>query len=315
MVERNTHYADEFAAGSGELSKETIELLRQPLDANLVKQRVGPGGRSLSYIESYTVIEQANKIFGEGNWHFAVTEGPALHRIDIVSPKTGEITGVEQYYTARVAVYLRGRKMFEDVGVNTVAAPKDGRTPGAEAHETSYKGCVSDGLKRAMRGFGAQFGNSLYAGEGVSGGAARGATSDPDAPACPVHGAGRHVRESSRGNGYYCARKLQDGSYCAATPRKPASAQPSTRYAQTADGNAPAEDDWGYPETAASPSGAPDWRELHDEYLRFAEIAGVAREQVSAGFERRYGKPLEEATVEELVLLVQKAQQIVSEQN
>ena len=318
MTLKNTHYGDGIVVNGAALSAETMELLRQPLDASVVKQRKGPGGRILSYIESYTVIEQANRIFGEGNWHFAVTEGPTLHRVDIVSPQTGEISSVEQYYTARVAVYLYGSKMFEDVGANTVAAPKDGRTPGAEAHETSYKGCVSDGLKRAMRGFGAQFGNSLYAGEGVSGGA----SADPNAPACPVHGAGRHVRESSRGNGYYCTRKLQDGSYCAATPSVPTAAAPSTRYTQTGDGPAPAEDDWAYLDGArgtapggAASSGAPGWQELLDEYMQLAERHGVAREQVYAAFEKRTGKPLAEASVEELALLVQKARQVVSEPN
>ncbi|MXY46106.1 MAG: hypothetical protein F4Y44_03790 [Chloroflexi bacterium] len=318
MVERNGHYGEGFAAQSGGLSEEIRELLRKPLDVSLVKQRKGPGGRSLSYIESYTVIDQANRIFGEGNWRYEVTDGPTLRRIEIVDRHTGEVTKVEQYYTARVAVYLYGRKMFEDVGSNIVAAPREGNTPGAEAHETSYKGCVSDALKRAMRGFGAQFGNSLYAGDGAQGAV----NSDPNAPACPVHGTGRHVRRSSRGDGYYCAHKLRDGSYCAATPRRPTSSQPPPRYEQTGDGPVPIEDDWGYPDDAQNgvsggnaSEGAPTWQNLHDVYMKFAEMAGVAPEQVAAGFEKRFGRPLQEATVDELALLVQKAQQIVSEQS
>lgn len=310
MTEKNTRREDGTGLDGFGLSSQTIERLQQPLDANLVKRRKGPSGRSLSYIEAYAVIDQANRIFGEGNWHYTVTEGPTLHRIDIVNPQTGEITGAEQYYTARVAVYLLGRRMFEDVGVTAVAQPQDGRTPGAELHETAYKGSVSDGMKRAMRGFGAQFGNSLYAGEGVPGTA----PADSDAPACPVHGAGRHVRESGRGDGYYCTRKLQDGSYCAAAPRKPALAQATPQYAQTADGTVPAEDHWDYPEQADG-SAAPGWKELRAEYMKLAARHGVAEEQVYAAFERKTGKPLKEATVEDLALLVQKAQQVVAERN
>ena len=37
-----------------------------------------------------------------------------------------------------------------------------------EGHETAFKGCVTDALKRALRGYGEQFGNALY-GDGAPG--------------------------------------------------------------------------------------------------------------------------------------------------
>ena len=43
-----------------------------------------------------------------------------------------------------------------DVGFHAVAEET------AEGHETAFKGAVTDALKRALRGYGDQFGNSLY---------------------------------------------------------------------------------------------------------------------------------------------------------
>ena len=38
-----------------------------------------------------------------------------------------------------------------------------------EGHETAFKGCVTDGLKRALRSFGEQLGNSLYGDQPANG--------------------------------------------------------------------------------------------------------------------------------------------------
>ena len=50
----------------------------------------------------------------------------------------------------------------QDVGIGIVAVPRDGTAPKKEAYETAIKGAVSDGLKRAARTLGPQFGNDLY---------------------------------------------------------------------------------------------------------------------------------------------------------
>ena len=47
----------------------------------------------------------------------------------------------------------------------------------ADGHETAYKGAVTDGLKRALRTFGDQFGNSLYGDQH--------ATGSPERPRAP----------------------------------------------------------------------------------------------------------------------------------
>ena len=58
---------------------------------------------------------------------------------------------MQTHYTCRVAVYLFGVKLFEDVGLDIVEEPKDGRIPDAGDHETAYKGSIANGLKRALR--------------------------------------------------------------------------------------------------------------------------------------------------------------------
>ena len=64
-------------------------------------------------------------------------------------------------YAATVRITVPGAPPRTDVGFHTVAEDN------AEGHETAYKAAVTDGLKRALRGFGDQFGNALH-GDGVA---------------------------------------------------------------------------------------------------------------------------------------------------
>ncbi len=52
------------------LSPNVNDALRQPLDAALVSERKGRGGRRFSYIEGHTAIDQANQVFGYGGWGY-----------------------------------------------------------------------------------------------------------------------------------------------------------------------------------------------------------------------------------------------------
>ena len=305
------------------LPKEVVEMLNQPLDAASVSQRKGAGGRPLSYIEAHTAISNANRIFGVTNWGPRVLKGPELQQINVVKPGTGEISEVHEYYTALVAVYVYGRFISSDEGFGEVQTLNEG-TPTKEMlgmHEKARKGAISDGIKRALRILGKQFGNDLYGGGGGYGGGYDGASSsaDPNAPACPTHGAGRHVRESNRGDGHYCTRKLPDGSYCPATPAIPAAQAPATKFEQTPDGPMPVsgqntpppydgtetEDDWPY--GSPPPAGAPSWEELFNSYVALGQKEGVTEEQIRESFRRKAQKPIEHATVDELANLLQRA--------
>ena len=131
------------------------DKLAQPLDASLVSHRRGRGNRNFSYVEGRTAIDQANRIFGHGGWGHEVVGDVTLRDLDQVNTQTGEVRRIRAY-TSTVKVTVPGAPARTDVGFQPVAEET------VEGHETAYKGAVTDGLKRALRTFGAQFGNALY---------------------------------------------------------------------------------------------------------------------------------------------------------
>ena len=137
------------------LSPAVTQSLGQPIDPELVSQRKGRGGRSFDYLEGHAVIDQANRIFGYGGWGYELVENVTLRRIETVDPQTGEVK-VAQGYSAPVRVTVAGALPRTDIGVHPVAEDN------FDGHDTAMKGAVTDGLKRAFRGFGVQFGNAFY---------------------------------------------------------------------------------------------------------------------------------------------------------
>lgn len=116
------------------------EKLDAPLDPSKVASRDAGRGRTVPYLEGWYVVSAANGIFGFDGW-------------------SHEVLGIEHMgngiYMARVRVEALGVTRL-DVGTSTASVDT------AEAHETAIKGAATDGLKRALRTFGAQFGNELY---------------------------------------------------------------------------------------------------------------------------------------------------------
>ena len=137
------------------LSPAVTQALGQPLDPALVSQRKGRGGRVFDYLEGHAVIAQANRIFGYGGWGFELVENVTLRRIETVDPQTGEVT-VSQGYSAPVRVTVAGALPRTDTGVHPVTEDT------FDGHDTAMKGAVTDGMKRAFRSFGVQFGNGFY---------------------------------------------------------------------------------------------------------------------------------------------------------
>ena len=129
--------------------------LDTPIDPALVSQRKGRGGKTFSYIEGHTVIDEANRVFGYGGWGYELVGDVMLREIDSIDSKTGEIRRIRAY-SASVRVTVLGAPPRTDVGFHAVVEDS------AEGHETASKGAVTDGLKRALRSFGARFGNALY---------------------------------------------------------------------------------------------------------------------------------------------------------
>ncbi len=165
---------------SSPFTPEQIAELDKPLPKPLISNRKG-GNRMLSYIEGHDAIDQANRIIGYGNWAYRTL---SCEQTVLLDPVTGEPVGIA--YKAQVELTVRGAHgpMIE-VGSQPVAAwnvtdvvmsrrkqGDDGPIQAwekvtaqrtiVEAHEHAEKGAVTDAMKRALRTYGAQFGNGLY---------------------------------------------------------------------------------------------------------------------------------------------------------
>ena len=137
------------------LSPAVTQALGQPLDPTLVSQRKGRGGRTFDYLEGHVVIDRANEIFGFGGWGYELVADVTLRTIETVDPQTGEIRTAKAY-SAPVRVTVAGALPRTDVGVHPVTEDNP------DGHDMAIKAAVTDGMKRAFRSFGGQFGNDFY---------------------------------------------------------------------------------------------------------------------------------------------------------
>jgi recombination DNA repair RAD52 pathway protein len=165
-----------------------LKELDKPLDKRFISDRKGASGRKLRYLEGHDAIDQADRVFGYGQWGYEVL---ACEQTVIHDLLTGEGIGIA--YKAKVRLDVRGCVPVFEVGSQPVAVAsiedhvmgkrrKDAseknteidaspfnpfeislaRTIIMESHEQAEKGAVTDAVKRALRTFGSQFGNSLY---------------------------------------------------------------------------------------------------------------------------------------------------------
>ena len=160
QVNGNGHKPDAAIVSEHELlwdglSPAVSQALGQPLDPALASQRKGRGGRSFDYLEGHAVIDQANRIFGYGGWGYELAGDVTLRQVETVDTKTGEVTTASAY-SAPVRVTVAGALPRTDIGVHPVAEDT------LDGHDTAIKGAVTDGMKRAFRSFGVQFGNGFY---------------------------------------------------------------------------------------------------------------------------------------------------------
>ena len=131
------------------------QALGQPLDPALASQRKGRAGRSYDYLEGHAVIDQANRIFGFDGWGYELVGDVTLRQVETVDRQTGEVK-VSLGYSAPVRVTVAGALPRTDLGIHPVAEDT------LDGHDTAMKGAVTDGMKRAFRSFGVQFGNGFY---------------------------------------------------------------------------------------------------------------------------------------------------------
>ena len=132
------------------LTDEQKTQLAQPLDPQLVKQRK-QGGRQVDYIEGHTAQRHCNEIFGFDGWSMEVA---MLQEVFLGDHKNQRKAG----YIAKVRLTV-GDVVREDVGAGSGYGADD-----CDAVESAIKEAVTDAMKRALKGFGDQFGLGLYGG-------------------------------------------------------------------------------------------------------------------------------------------------------
>ena len=127
-------------------TKEQTEQLNQAIDPKVVAFRQ-QGNMQLAYLESWYVINEANRIFGFDGWQSETVQ------LDCVQSDEFCVT-----YIAKVRVTV-GDVIREGVG----AGHGKGKSVNlGDKHESAVKEAESDARKRAFMQFGSQFGLSLY---------------------------------------------------------------------------------------------------------------------------------------------------------
>lgn len=144
-------------------TEQHLDRLTRPIDPARVKSR-SQSGQSLSYIEAHDAIRTANDIFGIGGWGYTVEELTHLGSEPVErNGRKGFRTGYRA--VVRVTVHpvddprLQPQVTFSDVGFGDAV---DYSGSSISTHELAMKEAVSDGVKRALKNLGEQFGLGLY---------------------------------------------------------------------------------------------------------------------------------------------------------
>ena len=131
-----------------------LVALRRNLDQRVVRTRE-LNGRTLSYLEGWHVISEANRIFGFDAWNRETVES----RCVLSRESHGNFLAV---YVARVRITVRAN---DATVVREGHGTGEGRgiSPG-EVHDIALKAAETDATKRALATFGKPFGLELYRG-------------------------------------------------------------------------------------------------------------------------------------------------------
>ena len=134
------------------------EEQKAELSADLRRSHVksrSQSGRTLSYIEGWVAIAEANRIFGFDEWTRETVEMRCVHEGQReIGERKAQGWGVSYVAKVRVTVagvlregYGTGHGVDRDLGL---------------AHESALKEAETDAMKRALMTFGNQFGLALY---------------------------------------------------------------------------------------------------------------------------------------------------------
>jgi len=133
-------------------SNNQLRKLAGKLPERYVKTR-SQRGISLSYVEGWHVIDEANRVFGFDAWDRETLSADCVYQDGRLNPKACT-------YTARVRIRVRAGDtlVYRD---GSGVGHGSGTTLG-EAHESALKEAETDATKRALTTFGNLFGLALY---------------------------------------------------------------------------------------------------------------------------------------------------------
>ena len=151
-------------------------MLASALDPAHVKTRRGPKGRTLSYVEGWRMVAEANRIFGFEGWDRETVEVRLLREGEGLDADGNPVWTAAYMAKVRITVWAGGTPrsssrikcgtgsgqalvVREGLGFGDGTAPL-GR-PG-EAHEGAIKEAETDATKRALVTFGGALGLELY---------------------------------------------------------------------------------------------------------------------------------------------------------
>ena len=129
-----------------------VRLLKAKLDPRFIRSR-NSNGSTLSYVEGWHAVAEANRIFGYEAWDRRTVSATCVW----TEAKAGTYRAV---YTAKVRITVRAgdiKVVREGSGTCEATAFTAG-----QAHELALKGAETDATKRALATFGNPFGLALY---------------------------------------------------------------------------------------------------------------------------------------------------------
>jgi hypothetical protein len=138
--------------------KEQLQLLKTPLNKAHVKTR-RQGGKQLSYLEGWHLIDEANFTFGFDQWWRETISFSCVNQQErLIGENKRNGWGVTYIAKVKITVYANGLNIIrEGCGAGHGIDVDLGL-----AHESALKEAETDAMKRALMTFGYRFGLALY---------------------------------------------------------------------------------------------------------------------------------------------------------
>src|SRR6478609_9215517 len=133
-------------------SAKQVQALRRSLSSRHVRTREA-NGRTLSYLEGWYAISEANRIFGFDGWNRETLDS----RCVLARENRGSFLAV---YTAKVRITVEAGDVTI-IREGHGSGEGRGTSPG-EVHDIALKAAETDATKRALATFGRPFGLDLY---------------------------------------------------------------------------------------------------------------------------------------------------------